>query len=432
MDSIWTKTAKKPQFEALHGAHKTDVLIIGGGLTGLLCAYCLRQEGVDCMVAEAEEICSGVTANTTAKISKLHGAIYENLLRRFGEEKVRLYFEAQDQACLAYERICREIDCDYEKRDAYLYSRYDRAVVEREAAALQRLGQTVEVCKLDRLPFSAVAVRMAEQAQFHPLKFAYAISEQLPVYEHTKAVRILPHRVITQHGEIRCRKIIVATHFPILNRHGGYFLKMYQNRSYVLALADAPEVRGMYMDADPNGLSFRNAGQLLLLGGGAHRTGKQNGNLRALSEFAAQQYPKAKTVARWAAQDCMTLDELPYIGAYSEATPDLFVATGFQKWGMSSAMVAAQLLTNLVQERPNDHAAVFDPSRRMLWPQLAVNVWETLLGFLRPTAPRCPHLGCALKYNAAEHSWDCSCHGSRFSEDGKRLDTPAVRDMKRR
>lgn len=430
MDSVWTKTAKKPQFETLHGTHKTDVLIIGGGLTGLLCAYRLKKEGIDCTVAEAEEICSGVTANTTAKITKLHGASNENLLLRFGAEKARLYFEAQDLACRAYEQICKTVDCDYEKRDAYLYSRYDPATVEREAMALERLGQTVEVVKPDRLPFSAVAVHMEKQAQFHPLKFAYAIAENLPVYEHTKAVRILPNRVITEHGEIRCEKIIVATHFPILNRHGAYFLKMYQHRSYVLALADASDVQGMYVDADPNGLSFRNAGSLLLLGGGAHRTGKQGGNWRVLTEFAAQQYPKAKVVAQWAAQDCMTLDELPYIGAYSKATPDLFVATGFQKWGMTSAMVAAQLLTDLVQDRPNPYAAVFDPSRSMLWPQLVVNVWETLLGFLRPTVPRCPHLGCALKYNAAEHSWDCSCHGSRFSEDGKRLDTPAVRNLK--
>ena len=186
----------------------------------------------------------------------------------------------------------------------------------------------------------------------------------------------------------------------------------------------------MYVDEDEKGLSFRNYGDRLLLGGGSHRTGKQGGGWRELERFAARRYPDAQETVRWATQDCMSLDGVPYIGPYSKRTPGLFVATGFNKWGMTSSMAAAQILTDLVLERNNPYAAVFSPSRTILRPQLAVNGLESLLGLLTPTAPRCPHMGCALKYNAAEHSWDCPCHGSRFGEDGKLINNPASDDKR--
>ena len=271
---------------------------------------------------------------------------------------------------------------------------------------------------------------MRDQAQFHPLKFAFAIAKDLPIFENTKILELMPNKAVTEHGEISCKKMIVATHFPMLNKHGGYFLKLYQHRSYVLALDGAADLDGMYVDESDKGLSFRNHGKLLLLGGGGHRTGKNGGNWKELEEFAATHYPKAKIRSRWATQDCMTLDRIPYIGRYSKNTPDLYVATGFNKWGMTSAMVSAMILTDLVREKRNDYAAVFSPSRSILRPQLAVNSFESLVGLLTPTAPRCPHLGCALKYNPDEHSWDCPCHGSRFTESGKLIDNPATDDKK--
>ena len=186
----------------------------------------------------------------------------------------------------------------------------------------------------------------------------------------------------------------------------------------------------MYLDEAEKGMSFRNYGNRLLLGGGSHRTGKRGGNWEELSDFAAQYYPNAKEVGRWATQDCMSLDGIPYIGQYSRRTPHLYVATGFNKWGMTSSMVAADLLTDRITGKCNPYASVFSPSRSMLHPQLLANTAEALLGWLTPTVPRCPHLGCALKYNSQEHTWDCSCHGSRFTENGRLIDNPATGDKK--
>ena len=327
--------------------------------------------------------------------------------------------------------MCGEIPCDYEKKASYVYSLDDRVKIEKEIAALNRLGLKAEFSNASALPFSVVgAVRVPNQAQFHPLKFAFGIAKELPVFENTKVLELMPNKAKTEHGEISCKKIIVATHFPILNKHGGYFLKLYQHRSYVLALEGAENVDGIYVDEADKGLSFRNYKNLLLLGGGAHRTGKKGGNWRELEDFARMHYPSAKIVNQWATQDCMSLDGVPYIGQYAKNTPNLFVATGFNKWGMTSSMVCARILTDLVQGKKNRYASVFSPSRSILRPQLAVNAFESTIGLLTPTVPRCPHLGCALKYNPDEHSWDCPCHGSRFTEQGELIDNPATEDKK--
>jgi glycine/D-amino acid oxidase-like deaminating enzyme len=262
------------------------------------------------------------------------------------------------------------------------------------------------------------------------LKFLGAIARSLRIFEHTKVLELMPGKALTTGGTVSAKKIIIATHFPILNKHGGYFVKLYQQRSYVLALESAPDAGGMYIDEQKGGLSFRNHQGLLLLGGGSHRTGKPGG-WQSLEAFARRNYPQAQIVAKWATQDCMSLDGIPYIGQYAKSTPDLYVATGFNKWGMTSSMAAAALLTDLVLGRESEYTHVFQPSRRILRPQLAVNGLESVVGLLTPTVPRCPHMGCALKYNAAEHSWDCPCHGSRFNEDGTLIDNPATDDKKR-
>ena len=235
---------------------------------------------------------------------------------------------------------------------------------------------------------------------------------------------------VTDYGKIHADKIIAATHFPFINKHGSYFLKLYQHRSYMLALENAQNVDGMYVDEYRMGLSFRNYGSLLLLGGGAHRTGKDGGNWSELREFAERNYPDAEEKYFWAAQDCMSLDDLPYIGNYSKNTPNLYAISGFNKWGMTGAMLAAMTLSDMVCGVKNEYAKLFSPSRCIIKPQLFVNGFEAAKNLLTFTEKRCPHMGCALKWNSAEHSWDCACHGSRFSENGKVLDNPANGDLK--
>lgn len=431
MDSIWTERTLRTPFPKLQGNIKTDVLIIGGGMAGLLCSHKLKEAGVDHVLVEADCICGGVSGNTTAKITLQHGLVYDKLIKEFGVERARMYLKAQQKALREYSRLCKDIPCDYERKDSFVYSLHDRAKIEKEITALNRLGLSAEFSQAENLPFAvAGAVRVRDQGQFQPLKFAFEIARDLPIYENTKVLELMPGKAITNRGEIRCGKIVVATHFPILNKHGSFFLKLYQHRSYVLALEGAQSVYGMYVDEDKKGLSFRNFNDLLLLGGGSHRTGKKGGSWHELEAFAHTHYPSAKVVGRWATQDCMSLDGIPYIGQYSASTPDLYVATGFNKWGMTSSMVSAMLLSDLVQGKANEYAPVFSPSRSILRPQLAVNAFESVTGLLTPTVPRCPHLGCALKYNAAEHSWDCPCHGSRFTETGKLINNPAADDKK--
>lgn len=432
MKSIWEKTADLSRFEKLRGDAKADVLIIGGGIAGILCAYMLRRAGVDCLLAEAGRVAGRVTGKTTAKITVQHGLIYDRIIRRYGEEAARTYLQAQTRAAEEYRELCRGIRCGYEERDSYVYSMRDRGRIEREVEAINRIGGVAELADSVDLPFSiAGAVRVPGQGQLDPLKFLAEVSRELPIYENTKVVELRPDGAVTDGGKISAEKIIVATHYPFLNKHGAYFLKLYQHRSYVLALEGVEEIDGMYVDENERGLSFRSYGNTLLLGGGSHRTGKRGGGWQELQRFAKEHYPDAKEVSRWATQDCMSLDGIPYIGQYAQSTQGLYVATGFNKWGMTSSMVSALLLCDLVQGRKNDWEKLFSPSRSILHPQLAINAAESVIGLLTPTAPRCPHLGCALKYNAEEHSWDCPCHGSRFDEKGAVIDNPATDDKKR-
>lgn len=430
-NSVWSETAVLPRFGTLKHDINVDVLIIGGGMAGILCAYQLQLAGIDYALVEAKRICSGITKNTTAKITCQHGLIFNKMLRRFGEEKTKLYLDANLSALAEYRKLCRKIDCDFENKDSYIYSLDDPRKIEAEVSALQKLGYPAKGTDLLPLPIAAAgAVQFPDQAQFHPLKFVSAIAGTLRVYEQTKVRELIGTTAVTESGRITAKKIIVATHFPLLNKHGSYYIKMYQERSYVIALSDAPDVFGMYADENSSGLSFRNYNDLLLLSGGSHRTGKKSEAWRKLEDFAAREYPRAQMQYRWAAQDCMTLDDIPYIGNYSARTPDLYVATGFNKWGMSSSMVAAMLLRDLVQGKDNPYAEVFSPSRSILRPQLAINSFEAVTNLLTPTKKRCPHLGCALKWNAAERTWDCPCHGSRFSENGRLIDNPSTDDLK--
>lgn len=426
MDSLWADTAL-PAFPPLERDAETDVLIIGGGLAGILCAYTLTQAGTDCLLIEADTICGGISRNTTAKLTSQHGLLYGKLERLFGPDTARLYWKANEAALRRYRQLARAFPCDFEEKPTYVYSLDQPETLKAELAALERLGIPAAFADHVPLPFpTAGAIRFEGQAQFHPLKLAAGVARDLPIHEHTAARAFEKNTVVTDHGRIRANNIIVATHFPLLNKHGGYFLKLYQHRSYVLALEGAMDVRGMYLDAAENGISLRNYGPWLLLGGGGHRTGKPGGGWEELEAFARRYFPNSRETCRWAAQDCMTLDGVPYIGQYGRHTPGLYVATGFNKWGMTSSMTAAMVLSDLVQGKRNPYAAVFSPARTVLRPQMLANLAEATASLLTVSKPRCPHMGCALKWNPRERTWDCPCHGSRFTEDGELLDNPAT------
>ena len=431
MDSIWTKSVELPSFPQMQGDKKTEVLIVGGGMAGILCAYFFQEQGIDYILAEGRTICSGITKNTTAKITSQHGLIYHKLIKDIGIEKTAMYLKANQEALQKYEELCQEIKCNFEIKPSYVYSLDDPWKIEQELSALLDVRFEAHFRRAEELPFKvAGAVCFENQAQFHPLRFVASIVKNLNIYEHTFVKELKGKVAVTNQGNITFQKIIFTTHFPIDNKHGMYFLKMYQHRSYVIALKEAVDVKGMYVDEKDTGLSFRNYGEYLLLGGGSHRTGKTGGNWSELRDFANSYYPKAKEVCFWATQDCMTLEGIPYIGQYSKFKKDYYVATGFNKWGMTSSMVAAKMLTDLVIGKENPYVEVFDPSRNIIKPQLFLNAGEATINLLTFSKKRCPHLGCSLKWNETEKSWDCPCHGSRFDKEGGVIDNPATGDLK--
>lgn len=411
---------------------KTDVLIIGGGIAGIMTAYFLQEKGVPYVLAEKDRICGGTTGNTTAKITFQHGLIYDKILRGEGVEKAKAYLQANCKAFEKYAELCKNIDCDYEIKDNYVYSLNDRKKLENEMNSLSKIGYNAVFAERLPLPINvAGAVCFKNQAQFHPLKFLFSIAKDLNIYEHTFVREMIGTTAVTSGGKIHADKVIVTTHFPFINKHGSYFLKLYQHRSYVIALGNAPNVDGMYVDECKTGYSFRNYNNLLLLGGGGHRTGKNGGNWNELRRFKEKYYPDSTEKYFWAAQDCISLDSIPYIGKYSKNTPNLYTASGFNKWGMTGAMLSAMLLSDMVCSISSEFEEVFSPSRNIIKPRLFINGFEAAKNMITPTKKRCPHLGCALKWNPAEHSWDCACHGSRFSENGKVLDNPANGDLRK-
>ena len=432
MKSAWTDNVSIQEFKTLEDDIKTDVLIIGGGIAGILCAYFLKQAGVNYVLAEANRIGCGITKNTTAKITSQHGLIYDKLIKNVGIEKAKMYLESNQLAVQKYRELCKNISCSFEEKNSYVYTINNRNKIEKELSAMDKLGFNADFEEKIQLPFAINgSIKFKGQAQFNPLQFLSSICSELNIYENTFVKEIENNTAKTDKGNITAKKIIVATHFPFINKHGSYFLKLYQHRSYVIALENAPDVNGMYVDEAEKGMSFRNYDNMLLVGGGDHRTGKKGGSWQELRDFSKKFYPNSTEKYHWATQDCMSLDGVPYIGHYSKNTHNMYVASGFNKWGMTSSMVSAMILSDMVTGKRNEFAEVFSPHRSIMKPQLLVNAFTAVTNFLIPTVKRCPHMGCALKWNPLENSWDCSCHGSRFDNDGNIIDNPTMKSINR-
>lgn len=445
MSSIWSETTQIAPRKALEGNLETEAVVIGGGMAGVLIAYELQKRGVQTVILEGDRLGGGQTKNTTAKVTSQHDLKYQKLIEDFGEEKAGQYARMNQRAIAAYRALIAEkqIDCDWEERPAYLYSTADDLLLREEAHAAWRLGIDAKFTTAVTLPFPVKgAVRFDGQAQFHPLKFLSAVAEELTVYEHTPVIKVEGNTLYTDHGTVTAAHIIFATHFPFVNMPGYYFLRMHQERSYVLALENAQALDGMYLGVDEGGLSLRNSGGLLLLGGGGHRTGENEagGKYSLLREAAKRNWRSSREVAHWSAQDCIPLDGVPYIGRFSPSTSDWYVATGFQKWGMTSSMASAMVIAGLITGREDPDGAVFAPHRfeptasaKNLWEegkQAVTGLSKGAIDLVSGAAPRCPHLGCELKWNPDEESWDCPCHGSRFDADGILIDGPAQKNMK--
>lgn len=477
MKSIWSESYNIKSKGELKDVNEAEVVIIGGGITGLLTAYMLKEKGVEAVIIDRGKVLQGNTINTTAKITIQHNIIYDKLIKEFGKENASRYALANKLALENYEEIIKKnnIDCEFEIEDAYVYTLDNSKKIEDEYEAAISIGIDAELVDNIELPFSIKkALKFKNQANFNPIKFLNFIAKDLTIYENTTALDIKNDVVITDKGRIKAKSIVVATHFPIINVPGYYFLRMHQEREYVIALKNAQILNGMYIDEKDGGYSFRRYKDYLILGGVSARTGdnQEGGSWDKLRELAKKLYPESIEEYHWSAQDCITSDGIPFIGVYSKDMPNVYVATGFNKWGMTSSMVSSIIISGMITGKEYDFNEIFSPSRFDMTASIKnlakdgfettynfiaqkiripmetidnikngeagiityegnkVGVYKTKEGRAYTVSTKCPHLGCELKWNADDLSWDCPCHGSRFDYRGNFLDSPAIKELK--
>lgn len=472
MESVWWEGVKMPEFKSLDEELEVNTVVVGGGMAGLLVAYKLKEKGVDAAVLEADRICSGQTKNTTAKITCQHGLIYNRLIDAFGKKNAAVYAKANMKAIEEFRSITEteNINCSFETLPSYLYG--ISGIIEKEYEAAKSLGIEAELVTEIPLDIKVKrALRFDNQAQFNPLAFAAAISKKLKIFEKSTVVRSADGEFTANGKKIKAKNIVVASHFPFIDSYGWYFMRMHQARSYVAAFENCGNIGGIYYGTDPGTLSFRNYNGLLLASGGSHHTGESKGDeFQLINSKVKTVFPKARETARWSAQDCMPPDSVPYIGRYSAKKSNVYVATGFQKWGMTSSMVAAEIIADMICGK--DGCEIFSPQRGMgaavgqlmsngihsvdglLVKKLkapsktvsqikngegaivrkkgkAVAAYRDDEGKVHTVCPNCSHMGCRLSFNSELKSWDCPCHGSRFDVDGKVLDNPALKDLEK-
>lgn len=475
--SLWQKTSSaSDKFPTLQSDINCDAVVVGAGLTGVLTAWMLQERGLDVVVLDSGTPGQGATAHTTAKITALHGFFYADLISSQGIETARQYFRANQFAIERYSDLIKtqNISCDFQKVNCFLYSRSSSSNIHNELSALKAIGEAPEFATETQLPFPvSAALKIENQAIFHPLKFLYALLPHLRVYGNSTVRKITENKVITDHAVVTAKHIFITTRYPFFLLPGLFFSRMHQERSYALSISNISPVDDMYIDADKNGITFRPWDGQVILSGLSHRTGHipiQNG-YDALHLYAQRWYPGYQPTAQWSAEDCIPADRVPYIGSYKHGSARVYVATGFQKWGMSSAMAAADILSDSICGRKNQFAHLFTPHRfpgakaigTMLhdgtissanlakqvfyiprtslqdippgqggivrWKGCKTGVFHHENGKYYFVSTRCPHMGCQLSWNTVERSWDCPCHGSRFSYDGTRLDPPAKADL---
>jgi glycine/D-amino acid oxidase-like deaminating enzyme/nitrite reductase/ring-hydroxylating ferredoxin subunit len=491
--SLWVDTAPETDYPPLGPRLHADVAVLGGGMAGLTTALLLKREGAKVAVVEAGRVGAGVTAYTTAKVTSLHGIHYQAVESSFGADGARAYAEANEAGLARIASLVEElsIECDFRRKPAYTYAEEDgdRGQIEREVEAAQRAGLSASYTEETDLPWPvAAAIRVDDQAEFHPRRYLLALAEAIPgdgshVFERTRALAVSggdPARISTTRGELTADHVVVATHFPFLDR-GGYFARMHPERSYGLGLylksGRAPQ--GMYLSTESPSHTVRShpvaGGEMVIAGGESHKTG-QGGDtaerVARLERWARERFEVRSIEYRWSTQDNMPVDGVPYIGQLAPFQKRIWVATGFMKWGLTNGTAAAMILTDLIHGRDNPWAGLFDPNRfkplasaKELVKENA-NVGAHFVGdhVSRPDARSadelgpgeggivrrgagkaaayreddgtlhvvsavCTHLGCQVKWNTAERSWDCPCHGSRFDYTGRVIQGPAVKDL---
>ncbi|HEV3001465.1 MAG TPA: FAD-dependent oxidoreductase [Solirubrobacteraceae bacterium] len=490
-ESLWLDQAPSTAYPPLARDLDVDVAVIGGGIAGVTTALLCKHDGLRVAVLERGAISAAATGMSTAKCSALQKTLLSEVRRTCGSDALAAYAQANLAAVERMEALVRElaIDCGWERVPDYTYAADDSQVstVEQVVEAGREAGLAVELTTDVPLPFDVpAAARLDAQAQFQPATYTRALAAAVDgdgssVFESTTVTGVTegsPHEVHVEGGAtVRARHVVVATQYPLLDR-GVFFARLEATRSYIVAgrPAVAPP-RAMLITAGQPTRSVRAHGDWLLIGGEGHQTGASKADpdrYEQLMEFGRRHFGIAEFPYRWSTQDGMPVDHMPYVGRYHPRADGLWVAGGFQKWGMTNGTVAATILSDLIAGRENPHAEHFDPNRARVRsaPKLAqvnllvgahffgdrlaradasssaevpagearvvrsglgkVGVYRDEAGGLHAVSLRCTHLGCLTKWNDAERSWDCPCHGSRFDPDGNVLAGPATRPLERR
>jgi glycine/D-amino acid oxidase-like deaminating enzyme/nitrite reductase/ring-hydroxylating ferredoxin subunit len=494
-EPYWRSSVSLPTFPKLTADIDAEVAIVGGGITGLTSAYLLAKAGVKVAVIDAGNILNGTTGHTTAKITAQHGLIYDELINTLGFEAAKLYYQANSEALQFMRNLVKEenIDCELTNQDAYVYTNSDEytSQLQNEYQAYEKLGIESDYTTSIEMPFKIKsAIIMKNQAQFHPLKYLLHLTNKITelggkIFELTTAIDIEngnEPKVLTKNGfSISCRQMIIASHFPFEDKLGFYFARMYASRSYVIAAKTQKEFPGgMYINAEKPTRSLRytniNGEQLVLFIGENHRTGIGESMIQhyeALEAFAEETFGVKEILYRWSTQDLKTLDKVPYIGRLTENNQNIFVATGFRGWGMTHGTVASLLITDLILGNSNRYEEIYSPQRFHADPDIKkfisynadvakhlikgkleissvdpdyltpdegsvvmingqrAGAYKDTEGQLHIVDTTCTHMGCELVWNTGERSWDCPCHGSRFSYLGDVLEGPAEKPLKK-
>ncbi|MCI8273728.1 MAG: FAD-dependent oxidoreductase [Clostridia bacterium] len=495
MSSLWIETTKEDiKLSTLEREEEAEICVIGAGLFGLTSAYYLTKQGKNVIILEKGEIGQKVSGNTTGKITSLHGLFYNHLIEDYGEEYAKKYLEANEQAIKNIKQIVEEekINCDLEERDAYTYTTSQDEVIEiqKEVDAVQKLGKEAEFVTKTELPFQIKgAIKFKNQLQFHARKYmiglAKKIAEKNKICNYTTVTDVVRederYKIYTDKGCIYAKYVILATHYPIVNTPGFHFLKMYQSTSYIIAIETEKKLpQGMYINIREPIYSCRTANyngkQILLIGGSDHKTGKpiqDDSNYRNLENKAKELYPDCKVLFKWNTRDCIGIDKIPYIGEFSKFMPEMYVGTGFKKWGMTSSNIAANIVVDKILGKENKYEEIFTATRikpiKNRWEMsnmlketvnsIALNkfkiepaeiskiendngaiieingenvgIYKDPEGKIYAIKPNCSHLGCLLSWNNLDKTWDCPCHGSRFDYKGKNIYEPAINELEK-
>ncbi len=488
--SFWIATTEDTNYPVLENDITVDVAIVGGGLAGIMSAYFLKNEGLKVALIDSGKIAKSTTGNTTAKITSQHSLIYQKIKKSMGDGLVKQYADANETAIKTISDVIskEKIECDFEWKDAFLYTQNENNInkIQKEVESATFAGIKADYLDQIPLPFTVLAaIRFTGQAQFHPRKFALAIAENLiksgvQIFEGTRAMDIKEGskcEITTDKGKsITADHVIIASHYPFYDGKGLYFSRMYPVRSYLLGLKIVENFpNGMFIEAeDKPGRSLRctpfTDGQLVLIGGEHHKTGHGEStsiHYENLRKFAQDTFTVKEELYRWSAQDYTTLDNIPYVGRLTSNTPNIYVATGFRKWGMTNSVASALIIKDLITKGQNDWQDVYNPQRGNIIASASTFVaqnadvaYQLISGKLenpdesldikegegkvvdykgkRTGAYKddkgnihllditCTHMGCELQWNDAEKTWDCPCHGSRFKYNGEIVDGPAL------